>query len=244
MDKNVLSKLLLLFALVLSENLCAQQVVNIEASQLDDQTVRVTYDLEGELPGQLFTVRLFSSANNFQLPLIFVSGDVGEEITAGKGKSIDWDIGQELVAFEGDLTFEVRALITFSPIEVTAPAQGAVRRGSTHTITWLGSNLSEYVDIELFRDDQKVSTVVRTQNDGSFAWTVPMDIKPGQGYTIKVSSTSSTQFDLGGYFSIRRKFPLVLKAVPVALIVPVIILITEGGDSSPVILPGPPDTPD
>ena len=244
MNKIYLSKIFILFVLLIGESLNAQQVANIEATQLDDQTVRVSYDLQGELPGQLFTVRLFSSANNFQLPLIFVTGDVGEEITAGNGKTIDWDISQELVAFEGDLTFEVRALITFSPIEVTAPAQGSMRRGTTHDISWLGSNLSEYVDIELFRDDKKVRTIARTQNDGSFSWTIPIDVKPGQGYTVKVSSTSSTQFDQGGYFSIRRKVPLVLKALPVALIVPAIVILTDGGESRPEILPGPPDTPD
>jgi hypothetical protein len=221
-----------------------QQVNNIEATQLDENTIRVSYDLEGELPGQLFTVRLFSSANNFQLPLIFVSGDVGEEIAAGKGKSIDWDIAQELVAFEGDLTFEVRALITFSPIDVTFPDQGSIRRGTTQQITWLGSNLSEYVDIELFRDDKKVSTIARTQNDGSHAWTIPQDVKAGQGYTVKVSSTSSTQFDQGDYFSIRRRVPLLLKVVPAALIVPAVILILDDGGSGPEILPRPPDKPD
>ncbi len=244
MNKNILSKVVILFALALGLPLYGQQVVNIEATQMDDQSIRVSYDLEGELPGQLYTVRLFSSANDFQLPLIFVTGDVGEGITAGKGKTINWDVSQELVAFDGALTFEVRALITFSPIEVTHPDQGSMRRGTANEITWLGTNLSEYVDIELFRDDKKVRTVARTQNDGAYSWTIPIDVKPGQGYTIKVSSTSSTQFNKGGYFSIRRRVPLMLKAVPVALLVPAIILILEGGDSSPEILPGPPDTPD
>ena len=244
MDKKILSKVFILVAMLFGDLLYGQQVANIEATQLDESTIRVNYDLEGELPGQLFTVRLFSSANNFQLPLIFVTGDVGQEITAGKGKSIDWDISQELVAFEGDLTFEVRALITFSPIDVTFPAQGAVRRGTTQGITWLGSNLSEYVDIELFRDDKKVRTIARTQNDGGYEWTIPLDVKAGQGYTVKVSSTSSTQFDQGDYFSIRRRVPLLLKAVPAALVVPAVILILDGGGSGPEILPRPPDTPD
>lgn len=223
----------------------AQQVTSIGASQIDDQLVRITYDLLEELPGQIFTVYLFSSANNYELPLLYVNGDVGEGILPGKNKSIDWDISQELVAFDGDLTFEVRALLTFSPLKVSYPTEGSIRRGTPQSITWLGSNSSEYVDVELFRDDRKVSTIVRTQNDGEYLWNIPIDTKPGQGYTVKISSTSSTQFDQGGYFSINRKIPLFVKFIPLAVAVPVVILLTEsGGSSGPRVLPAPPDTPD
>lgn len=245
MDIKILRKLLFGIALLLAAPLTAQQVTNIEAKQLDNQKVRVSYDLQGELPGQLFKVELYSSANNFRLPLLYVEGHVGEDVKAGIGKFIDWDFSKELVAFEGDLTFEVRALLTFSPLKVSFPVNGSARRGTAMTITWLGSVPNGFVDIELFRDDKKVSTIARTQNDGSYQWNIPIDTNPGQGYTIKVSSTSSTQFHSGGYFSIKRKIPLLVKFIPVAVAAPLVILLTdEGGAGGSRILPAPPDSPD
>ena len=245
MTKKKLGKALLLIALITPGFLNAQQVVNIQASQLSDTVVRVTYDLQTELPGQLFDIQLFISANDFALPLIYVEGDVGPDIPGGRNRFIDWNVARELIAFDGDLVFEVRAKLTFSPVQVTNPVSGGVRRGTTQKITWLGSNPENYVDIELFRDDRKIRTISRTSNDGSYQWVVPMDAKPGQGYSIKISSTSSTQFHQGGYFSVKRKIPLAIKLIPLAVAAPLVIILTDdGGSSGPRILPAPPDNPD
>ncbi len=242
-------KPLRLFCLVallcIGNQLIAQQVTNIEARKLNDQIVRVTYDLIGELPGQLFTITLYSSVNDFKLPLQYVEGDVGEDVETGRNRFIDWDISKELVAFDGDLTFEVRAVLVFSPVKLNYPVSGSLRRGSTQTITWLGGSGDQFVDIELLRNDRKIRTIARTRSDGVHEWTVPPTLKPGPGYSIKVSSTSSTQSDRGGYFSIKRRVPLLVKLIPLAAIVPAaILLLDDDGTSGPRILPEPPDPPD
>ncbi len=245
MTQTIIGKALLILVLVTPGLLNAQQVTNIQASQLSDTVVRVTYDLQAELPGQLFEVQLFSSANDFILPLIYVEGDVGPDVPGGSNRFIDWNVARELIAFDGDLVFEVRAKLTFSPLQVTFPVGGGVRRGTTQTITWLGSNPENYVDIELFRDDRKIGTISRTSNDGSYKWVVPIDTKPGQGYSIKISSTSSTQSHQGGYFSVKRKVPLTIKLIPLAVAAPLVIILSDdGGSSGPRILPAPPDNPD
>ena len=195
-------------------NTWAQQVTNIHATQLNESTVRVAYDLEGEVPGQMFTVSLFNSTNNYDLPLEYVDGYVGEQIEAGVNMFIDWDISKELVAYEGELTFEVRAELTFTPIRVSFPETKKVSRGKQHLISWKGTNTNDRVDIQLYRNDKKVASITKTVNDGQYEWDVPYSAKPGKGYSVKISSTSSSQSSTGGEFSIQRKIPLFLKLIP------------------------------
>jgi len=238
-------KLPFLAALVvfLSLQMTGQQVTNINASLLDESIVRVAYDLEGEVSGQLFTVKLYNSTNQFSLPLEYVDGYVGERVEAGLNKFIDWDISKELVAFEGELTFEVKAELTFTPINVVFPEKNAITRGKQHIITWRGTNTGEHVDIQLYRDGRKINTISNTINDGQYEWEVPYSTKPGKGYSVKINSTSSSQTDTGTEFSIHRKIPLLVKLIPFAIITPIVINLTEEKPVEPQILPAPPNTP-
>ena len=235
------------FLLVLICFLClqisGQQVANINANLLDESIVRVAYDLNGEVPGQLFTVRIFSSADQFGLPLEYVDGYVGEQVEAGINKFIDWDISKELVAFQGELTFEVRAELTFTPISLAFPAKNNIARGKQHLITWRGTNTSEHVDIQLYRDGSKINTIANTINDGQYEWAVPYSAKPGKGYSVKINSTSSSQTDTGTEFAIHRKIPLLVKLIPFAILTPIVINLTEEDPVVPKILPAPPNTP-
>ena len=235
---------LCVFICLLYVQVSGQQIININAAQLDVNTVRVAYDLKGEVPGQLFTVEIFSSVNQFNLPLEYVDGYVGERIEAGVNKFIDWDISKELVAYEGELDFEIRAELTFTPINVSFPEKSTVKRGKLHTISWLGTNTGEQVDIQLYRDGNRVGTIANTVNDGQFEWEVPFSTKPGKGYSVKVSSTSSSQEAIGADFAIHRKIPLLVKLIPLAIITPIIIKLTEEDPVEPKILPAPPNTPD
>ncbi len=238
-------KLPFLVALIgfLSLHVSGQQVANITANQLDETIVRVAYDLNGEVPGQLFTVRLYSSTNQFSFPLEYVDGYVGEQVEAGINKFIDWDISKELVAYAGELTFEVRAELTFTPISVAFPEKNTITRGKQHIITWRGTNTGEHVDIQLYRDGRKISTISNTINDGQYEWAVPSSTKPGKGYSVKINSTSSSQTDTGTEFSIHRKIPLLLKLLPFAIITPIVITLTDEGPVEPKVLPAPPNTP-
>ena len=187
----MIKKPILIFLIgVLGLKISAQQISNISASQLNETTVRVNYDLKGEVPGQLFKVDLFSSANQFSLPLEYVDGYVGEDVEAGINKFIDWDISKELVAFEGELVFEVRATLTFTPIMVAFPQNTKVARGKQHEISWQGTNTGENVDIQLYRNGSRVATIASTINDGFYEWDVPSSTKPGKGYSVRISSTS------------------------------------------------------
>ena len=220
-----------------------QQISNISASQLNENTIRVNYSLEGEVPGQLYKVDLYCSTDNFNLPLEYVDGYVGENVEAGINNFIDWDLSKELVAYEGSLNFEVRAELTFTPISMIFPDKTNLSRGKQHLITWKGTNRNENVDIQLLRDGRKIGTIANTTNDGQYAWNIPSSTKPGKGYSVKVSSTSSSQTDTGSEFSIRRKIPLLVKLIPIAVLAPVVYELAQEDPVEPTILPGPPGTP-
>ena len=232
--------ILLLLIGVLGLKVSGQQISNISASQTNENTVRVSYDLRGEVPGQLFKVDLYSSANQFSLPLTYVDGYVGEDVEAGINKFIDWDISKELVAFDGELVFEIRATLTFTPIRVTFPANTKIARGKQHQISWQGSNTSEYVDLQLYRNGRRIATIASTINDGLYEWDVPSETKPGKGYTVRISSTSSSQSDTGEEFAVRRKIPMVVKLLPIAIITPVVINLLDEDPEPPRFLPSPP----
>ena len=150
---------------------------------------------------------------------------------------------KSLVAFEGELNFEVRAELTFTPISMVFPENTTLKRGKEHFITWKGTNSNENVDIQLLKDGRKIATIGHTLNDGQYEWEIPYSIKPGKGYSVKISSTSSSQSDTGSEFTIHRKVPLLVKLIPLAIITPVVIQLTEEEPVEPVYLPSPPNTP-
>lgn len=240
MIKNAI--LLLVFSL-LGTYATAQQISNISASLLNENTIRVNYKLEGEVPGQLYKVDLYCSTDNFNLPLEYVDGYVGENVEAGINNFIDWDLSKELVAFEGSLNFEVRAELTFTPISMIFPERAKLSRGKQHLITWKGTNTSENVDIQLLKEGKRVGTIASTRNDGQYEWEIPPSTRPGNGYAVKVSSTSSSQTDTGAEFTIRRKIPLLVKLIPIAILAPVVYELTQETTQPPQPLPLPPFTP-
>ena len=74
------------------------------------QKIQVDYDLEGN---GTYTVALHLLGNGVLDIAVLprsVSGDVGREVSAGKGKKIVWDALKDVESLEGsDFVFEVRA---------------------------------------------------------------------------------------------------------------------------------------
>jgi hypothetical protein len=196
----------------------AQKLSNVRAT-LDSATapVNIRYDLEAALEGQLFKVYLYSSHNNFSAPLLLVTGAVGDGITSGINKQIVWD-SKELIAFDGQLSFDVKAVLTFSPFVIKTPSPTQiVKRHKSFVITWIGGISSEKVNLELYRNEEKVTLLGQVGNKGQYRWTVPARTKPGNYHQIKISSVDrpdNSRFT--EVFTIRRRIPLVLKALPIA----------------------------
>jgi hypothetical protein len=196
----------------------AQQVSNVRATA-DSAFVTILYDLQGDLEGQLFSVELYGSHNEYTSPLLYVTGDVGSNVKAGKDKKMVWQT-RELNIFEGQITFDVRAELVFSPFVVKSPGKASgYKRGRTYKIEWAGGMPADKVNLELYRNNEKVSNISSSPNKGNQQWRVPDKTKPGGNYQLRVSSEANPEnVSLSRTFSIRRRVPLVAKVLPFVLI--------------------------
>lgn len=225
---------LLLFCLVNISFVSAQRVSNVRA-QAKGNIVVISYDLLGTISGQLYTVAVFSSHNGMAKPLTQVKGDLGENLKPGPNKIIEWGARKELSDFEGDVTLEVRATLTFSPMRFTAPQRNTLhKRGKSYKVTWLGAVANENLQLELFNDTSRVFEINRTNNKGALEWEIPLNIEPGKNYKYKISSVDNpSNFAYSNTFIIKRKTPTWVKALPLTAVVSGLvyyIISTSGSD--------------
>ncbi|MGI9541849.1 MAG: Ser-Thr-rich GPI-anchored membrane family protein [Cyclobacteriaceae bacterium] len=224
----------------------AQRVRNVVA-EFQDQRVQIRYDLIGELPGQIFEVELYGSLDNFAKPLLYVEGDVGDQIGSGRSKSVYWDAQRELVSFSGDITFEVKARLVFSPLALTKPGRDEVaKRGERLEIRWLGRMRGERVHLDLYQNESKVLSIGSVANDGAHNWTIPRGLKPGSNYFIQIKGSRSAKSTNSHPFAIKRKVPLAAKFLPFAVVIPIAVVLMnkDNGSGEDIILPAPPGAPD
>lgn len=108
--KQILLSVLLIASTLLIAN-TAPQVSNVIFNQRTDGSmlVDVSYDVIDE-DGDLLTITMEVSANSgnsWDFDCSQVSGDIGEAVSSGTGKSIVWDLGSEEELCSGD-SFRIR----------------------------------------------------------------------------------------------------------------------------------------
>ena len=82
-------------------------------------------------------------------------------------------------------------------------------QGSTHLLTWT-DNIPENVKINLFKGGTYFQPIVSsTTSSGSYSWTIPVGLLPGNDYRIKIISTATNSvFDYSdAYFTISEAVP-------------------------------------
>lgn len=244
---NIYYLLILLFISI--QTAFGQRVNNVRA-QAKGNIVTITYDLLGTLSGQIYTVSIYSSHNGMSAPLTQVKGEVGPDIKPGQNKTIEWGAKKELSNFEGDVTFEIRAVLTYSPMRFTTPQKNALyKRGKNYKLTWIGAVANENLQIELYNDTTRVVEIGRTPNKGLLEWQVPLNTAPGKTYKYKISSVDKPgNFAFSNTFIVKRKTPTWVKVLPVAGIVTGVIYYiisrdgnTQGGPAEETDLPLPPN---
>ena len=109
----------------------------------------------------------------------------------------------------GNTDYDLTLSLTDEPeITVTYPNGGdQLEAGTDYDITWT-DNIDENVNIDLYRDDTYVQTIVaNTPSDGLADWTVPTNLPISDRYKIKVSQVGDNSIsDLSdNYFSIEPK---------------------------------------
>jgi hypothetical protein len=224
----------------------AQRITNVQAQLVGDY-VSIQYDLAGEIPGQVFEVSLYSSQNEFSQPLKQVRGAVGPDITPGREKAIEWGAQKELTRFTGEVTFEVRANLTFSPIAIGYPqVESVFRRGHAYKLQWKGGLAGEKLRLELIRDGFPNQVIDNVANTGTYSWRVAEETPIAENYRLKITAQSNNVLNTktSDLFAIKRRIPLVAKFIPAGILVGAVGFWAAsqlgGPDTEDPILP-PPD---
>jgi hypothetical protein len=201
----------------------------------------ITYDLIGLKAKETYIVSVYASYNNFNSPLVLVSGDVGKNIQEGKGKKIEWKASEEAGNYKGDITFRINVALLFTPLEFINPTGGAIRRGRTTTIEWRGGYISNDKVLELYKGSERIATLAKVKNVWLYKWLIPKDLEKGNDYTLKLSGGNESL--VSNPFRIKRRTPLLLKLSPLFAAAAIIPFLggTESSGSNTLTLPGAPD---
>ena len=121
--------------------LSAQKIANL-SFETSGKTIQIRYDLSGE-KNDLFKVDAYASQNDgrWEGPLLFVGGDVGEDVKPGTNKQIVWEVLKEREKLSGNLRIKLEISIMSSCKSFTvkhtagsvAPVTKTVRYGVVET---------------------------------------------------------------------------------------------------------------
>jgi hypothetical protein len=228
--------------LIFSQAVHSQSIENVRA-QMQDKTVLITYDLTGN-SDQKFNISVYGSHNNYASPLRLVSGAVGEGLTAGKSKIIEWRVGEELVTYVGQVVFRLKGDVMAGPLKLQSPsANSAVKLGKTKEIKWTGGKPSATTRIDLLQEGRVIRSIHEGTNTGTFAWTVPKDVAKGK-YDLRLTAGSETAQTIP--LEIKKALPLWMVLAPIAVVggVAVIFLLPDKQPPTSGDLPDAPNPDD
>lgn len=242
-------KYLTLFLVFNTAMLYAQQL-EVKRIELSGDDVIFYYTLLDSVPNRLFTINLYTSRDNYISPLEKLSGDVGQQIKSGNDRKVIWNARQELGdAFDGRVAVEIRARV-YIPF-LTFESFSKVKRGKATDIIWRGGARQHTLNFDLYnKKNEKVTTVIPNINAaaGHTSLTIPSDIKPGKGYRLKIVDNKNKDLYVESTpFTIKRKIPLLLIALPIAAAGGAASLLggeKKGGGSGAGDMEGPPNPPD
>ncbi len=225
-------KLLVIIGICCVSTAFGQTFENIR-TQKDEDKIIIVYDLVSIDQGSKVIVSIFSSLDNYILPLTNVTGDVGT-VFPGPNKRIIWKAGEVIANdFEG-ISFKFKGE-NFIGWKIISPTNNVFIRGKKNTIQWQGGAASDDVIIQLIKPGLEEQDLLQTKNSGSFTWNIPKDFKPGNGYAMRITSGENS---IEHRFSVKRKVPLGYYAIPVG--VGILLVVLVGGDSGSNDLPDAP----
>ena len=202
----------------LSQIVMAQDF-SIKRVEMSGDKLNLYYDLLDSVSERTYTIKVFSSKDNFVSPLEKVSGDLGLEVKAGSNRKITWDAKQELGGdFSGKVSLEIRGRIYIPFVRLNGSHQ-KIKRDMPYEITWTGGTEQNILNFDLYRDEQKITSFPNIANVGHHAFTLPTSVKPGKGYSFRITdSKNQDQIVNTKQFIVKRKVPLLLKVVPLVAI--------------------------
>ncbi len=190
------------------------QNINIDFIEFEGRNIVVHYTLDdGANSNRQFLVQLYSSQDNFSTPLTRVSGDFGTEVTAGFDKKIVWDITQELGAYEGTISLELRGRVYVPFVKLSLEENQIFKRGKNYPLNWTSGNLSGQVNIELYNNaGERIWGENNVPNVGKFDWYLPASVKAGNDYKLKFTNVKDrNDVVFSKAITIKPKIPLLIK---------------------------------
>jgi formylglycine-generating enzyme required for sulfatase activity len=125
-SRNLVSKsmknkyIILILTLFTNLNMWSQKVDNITFDAVNEDSLRITYDLELHLQVKDFQVSIFYSNDNGEhwskIPEIRCTGDIGTKVLAGKDKRILWRIIDSVDNLKGNVGFKIVAAYKIDPL--------------------------------------------------------------------------------------------------------------------------------
>jgi hypothetical protein len=173
-----------------------------------------------------------------------LTGDLND-VAAGTNKQIVWNARAEMVEYNGDITFELRAVPIVAQLSVKTPS--GVKKGKATTINYEGVAPGENVKLELVKGGVVVNQIGNTSDQFKHTWSVPIDVDKASDYQVRL--TAGTRTTTSGSFAIKPKSKAWMYIVPAVVVTGVVIfLVTKpkkggGGGEEPgsTDLPSPPE---
>lgn len=195
---------------LLPDTLTGQEIQIINIQQRGDK-ITVQYNLLDERLDRSYSVRLYTSMDNFIRPVDQVTGDVGVDIPVGPNKTIVWNAREELGEFyKGGIKLELKGQVYVPFVELDGIEKGMTfKRGVANDLVWFGGRGDNILSLELYQKDKLVKSFPELPNTGKASVTIPVKIKPGANYQYRISdSRNRDEVVYSKPFSIKRKVPL------------------------------------
>lgn len=212
----------LLVALLLTTATMANaQEVNITKVDIKGEQIELTYNLIDERIDRSYALNLYTSKDNFIQPMEQVSGDVGVDIPVGNNKKLIWEAEKELGDdFAGEISFEIKGNYYVPFINIEGITEGReFKRGKKYDIAWTGGRGDNVLKFELYKGENLINSFEERPNTGETSLAFPVRVKPGPGYTLKVSDVNNRdEVVFTEEFMIRRKIPFYAQIAGAAII--------------------------
>jgi hypothetical protein len=205
----------------------------VKRMEIENDKLNLYYDLVDSVSTHSYAVDVYSSLDNFLSKQEKVSGDIGLEIKPGTDHKITWNAKEVLgAAFNGKFRLELRAKLSAPFVQFDAMRR-SYKRGKDFSIKWKSDPKVSILNFDLFKGDRLVYQFANISNEGQATLRIPASVKPGSGYYLKISDINNKdQMALTKQFSVKRKTPLLLKVLPVALVGGAAAALGGGGSSN------------
>lgn len=225
----------------------AQEIRNVDV-RLERDNVIITFDLSPkESVKERFDIEIYSSRDNYQTPVKVSEGNT-KDVRPGNALQYIINAKEHFTGYQGELDFDVRATLTFSPVTFIEPYQDMTyKKGDFVRVAWRGGFTNDNYAISLYKGDNKVSYINSIVKTNDYLWNMPKGTKAGK-YHFQLESNSSKELTAKSYeFVIKRKIPIAIKILPIVAAGVGVYFLTSGGGSesggATYALPNPPDPP-